>query len=78
MLYTLVIQFNVSNEKEREEKKEKNRKNKHAPFLHFDIKLDKTNILTRGPLVDQYLVYPPLALMTAASLSGMEAKRFLQ
>ena len=78
MLYTLVIQFNVKKEKERREKRKKIEKNNCFDFLYFDIKLYNTK-RSRGRLLSiQYLVYPPLAFITAASLSGMEAKSCLQ
>jgi len=74
MLTMLVIQFNVSKEKEKK-KKRKNKKNFDFPF---HINFNHTNRFTRGLLVDQNRMYPPFALMTAASLFGMDEKRRLQ
>jgi len=74
----LVIQFNVSKEKEKKKKRKKKEKKQKKFDFPFRINFNHTNRFTRGLLVDQNRVYPPFALMTAASLFGMDEKRRLQ
>jgi len=65
-------------QRRKEKEKEEKRKTKKKLFSLSDKKNTTHRGIQGGSLVDQNRVYPPFALMTAASLSGIDAKRFLQ